>query len=215
MGSTAVVAARPPTPPIRNSASTGNGPCRRSTSDPEQADGAERDHRVADVGIGERGREQPPPLRPRLADDHEVALGAQARAPQQAADQAGEHEEDGGVGPRLGGDRDLVPAQAGEQGRRLAAGLALGDALVAIELGSALTQAVSAVRALRDVGADLRSAALADHEGLVRRCSRSDCRTGSHVADALSRDRGPAVSRQTCVAATISAITSRRSWLAS
>ncbi len=130
-----------------------------------ERDRGQGDHGEPGVAVDERRGEQAPPVGARRAEDDQVADADQRRAPEQAADQAEDDEDDRRVRPRLGPDpRDLAPLEPRQRRRGRAPAAALGHPALAVDLRRALTEPVAAVRALGDVRAHLGSAVLADHE---------------------------------------------------
>ncbi len=122
----------------------------------EQGDRRQGHERVAGVRVGERRRDDAPPVTGRLADDRDLREVHERRAPQQAAGQAGDDQGDRRVRARVGGDPgNLAAAQARERGPGRPAQPLLGHASLAVDLRRPLAQAVAAVRTLGDVWAHL------------------------------------------------------------
>ena len=157
----------PPTPPIRNSASDGKRTVAALEQPAVQRDRRERHERVAGVVVGERGGHAGcHQCAPGLPDDREVASGRAATCATSGSRRARRARS---AIVAYGRDSARIPGisprrRRGSDGRRRTAAPALGDAAVAVELRRPLAQPVAAVRALGDVRAHLRPAALADHE---------------------------------------------------
>jgi hypothetical protein len=125
----------------------------------------ERGELVPGAAVDERRGDDAPPLGRRRPGHRDV--GARDDRQQQVAEQRQEDQRQRRPRARVDAERTSPRGRRGARGgaaRLLLLGLRLGDRPVALDLRRALAQARAAVRALRDVRADLGTAVLADDE---------------------------------------------------